>query len=201
MCSYARKRHYYEDYYLMKRIILLLVVLLETACIFFLCWFPAHKKGETDFNNASITIANELKLTLTVDTTVQSSSEQQPLNLKKGDKVRARRLTNSSVEFYGDETKDYQGSLPIESFDETDMINELLKPARSAEEFRKEDYLDSCLIKNVVVCVDFFAVIGGLCLLASIKHDWLGFVVNIILIAIFAIFVLACREPLAVLLF
>lgn len=201
MCSYARKRHYYEDYYLMKRIILLLVVLLETACIFFLCWFPAKKKGDTDFNNASITIANELKLTLTVDTVVQSSSEQPPLDLKKGDKVRARRLTNTTVEFYGDETKDYQGSLSIESFDETDTINELLKPARSAEEFRKEDYLDSCLIKYVVVCIDFLAVIGGLCLLASIKHDWLGFVVNIILIAIVAIFVLACREPLAVLLF
>ena len=201
MSSYARKRHYYEDNYLMKRIILLLVVLLETACIFFLCWFPAQKKGETDFNNASITIANELKFTLNTDAVIQSSSDQKPLELKKGDKVRARRLTNTNVEFYGDETKDYQGSLPIESFDETDTINELLKPARNAEEFRKEDYLDSCLIKNVVVCADFFAIIGGICLLASIKHDWLGFVVNIILIAVFAIFVLVCKEPLALLLF
>ena len=154
----------------MKRIILLLVVLLETACIFFLCWFPAHKKGETDFNNASITIANELKLTLTVDTVVQSSSEQQPLDLKKGDKVRARRLTNTTVEFYGDETKDYQGTLPIESFDETDTINELLKPARSAEEFRKEDYLRPEM--EVVALDEENVIVTSGCMVVSMSVSW-----------------------------
>lgn len=185
----------------MKRIILLLVVLLETACIFFLCWFPSYKKGQTDFNNASITINGDVRLTLTIDTTVQSQSEQKPLELKKGDKVRARRLTNSVVEFYGDDTKDYQGSLQLEAFDETDKINELLTPARNAEEFRKEDYLDSCLIKNVVVCADFFAVIGGLCLLASLKREWMGFALNVLLIVIFTVFVLAFKEQIALVLF
>ena len=185
----------------MKRIVLLLVVLLETACIFFICWFPSQKKAKTDFNSASITITGDVRLTITEDTVIQSQTEQQPLELKRGDKVRARRLTNTNVEFYGDDTKDYQGSLPLESFAETDQINELLAPARNAEEFRKEDYLDSCLIKNFVVCLDFFAVIGGLCLLASVKHDWMGFALNILLIAVFTVFVLLFKEQLASFLF
>lgn len=185
----------------MKRIILLLVVLLETACIFLLCWFPANKKADSDFNNAFLTITGSLELTVTVDTTVDSQSGQQPLQIKKGDKVRVRRLTNTTVEFYGDETKDYQGSLPIESFDEIDRINELLTPARNAKEFRREDYLDSCLIKIVVVCVDYLAIMGGVCLLASIKRDWFGFALNIVLVIVFVILVLALKEPITAFLY
>lgn len=185
----------------MKRIILLLIVLLETACIFLICWFPAHKKADSDFNNASLTINGSLELTVTVDASIDSQSGQKALALKKGDRVRVRRITNSSVEFYGDETKDYQGTLPIESFDETDRINELLAPARNAEEFRKEDYLDSCMIKLVVVCADYLAIMGGLCLLASVKHEWMGFALNIVLVAVFVVFVLAFKTQISGFLF
>lgn len=186
----------------MKRIVLLLIALLEAACIFLICWFPPQKKAETDFHNASITITGSLMLTLTEDTVLQGKSAgSQPLELKKGDKVRIRRLTETSVEFYGDETKEFPGTLPVTSFAETDKINELLAPSRNAEEYRRDDYLDNCLIKNIVVSADFFAVMGGLCLLASIKHEWMGFALNILLVAISAVIILALKDQLALLLF
>ena len=185
----------------MKRNVLLLVVLLEAACLFLICWFTPRAKAAEKFNNASITITGKVELTLATDTQLKSQGGANPLNLKTGDKVRVRRLTNNSVEFYGDETKDYQGKLPLESFDETDRINELLAPARNAEEFRREDYLDSCMIKIVVVCADYLAIMGGLCLLASVKHEWMGFALNIVLVAVFVVFVLAFKTPITEFLF
>lgn len=186
----------------MKRIVLLLIALLEAACIFLICWFPPHKKAESDFHNASITITGTVMLSLAEDTVLQGQSAgSKALELKKGDKVRIRRVTESSVEFYGDETKEYPGTLPVTSFAETDKINELLAPSRNAEEFRRDDYLENCLIKNIVVSVDFFAVMGGLCLLASIKHEWMGFALNILLVAISAVLILALKDQLALLLF
>lgn len=186
----------------MKRIILLLIALLEAACIFLICWFPSQKKAESDFHNASITITGTLMLTLTEDTVLQGQSAgSKSLELKKGDKVRIRRLTETMAEFYGDETKEFPGTLPITSFVETDKINELLAPGKTAEEFRRDDYLLNCLIKNVVVSADFFAVMGGLCLLASIKHEWMGFALNILLVAISAVIILAFKDQFALLLF
>lgn len=186
----------------MRRNILLLVVLLETFCVFLICWFPPHKKAESNFRNASITITNGLTLTLKQDLSVKPQSEGgNALQLKTGDKVRIRRITENGVEFYGDDTKEYQSTLPIEAFEETDKINELLAPSRNAEEIRKEEYLQDSLIKNIVVTVDFFAIMGGLCLLASIKHDWMGFAANILLVIITVIIILAFRGQLSSMMF
>jgi len=52
-----------------------------------------------------------------------------------------------------------------------------------------------------VVSADFFAIMGGLCLLASIKHEWMGFALNILLVAISAVIILALKDQLALLLF
>lgn len=185
----------------MKRNVLLLVVLLEAACLFLICWFTPRAKAAEKFNNASITITGKVELTLATDTQLKSQGGANPLNLKTGDKVRVRRLTNNSVEFYGDETKDYPGTLPAESFNETDKINELLAPARNAEEIRKEEYIEDSLIKTVVIIIDFIAIVGGLSLLASIKYDWMGFVVNVILIAVMLIIILAAKDTIGTMLF
>lgn len=186
----------------MRRNILLLVVLLETACIFLLCWFPPHKNAESNFNNASITITGSLNFTLKQDTVVNSSFDGgKPLDLKAGNKVRIRRITETAVEFYGDETKEYQSSLPLEAFEEVDKINELLTPSRNAEAIRRDAYLQDSLIKNIIVTIDFFAIVGGLCLLASIKHDWMGFAVNILIVIVTVIVILACKDTLTSVLF
>ena len=186
----------------MRRNILLLVVFLETVCVFLLCWFPPQKKAASNFNNASITITNGLNLTLKQDVALNSQNEEnKTIQLKTGDKVRVRRLTDSGVEFYGDETKEYSGNLPLEAFEETDKINELLAPSRNAEEIRKEEYIQDCFIKNIVVTIDFFALMGGICLLASIKYDWMGFAVNILLVIVMVIVIIACRESLSAMMF
>ena len=186
----------------MRRNILLLVVFLETVCVFLLCWFPPQKKAESDFNNASITITNGLTLTLKQDAALNSQTvENKTIQLKTGDKVRVRRLADSGVEFYGDETKDFPGNLPLEAFEETETINQLLAPSRNAEEIRKEEYIQDCFIKNIVVTIDFFALMGGICLLSSIKYDWMGFAVNILLVVVMVIVIIACREQLSSLMF
>lgn len=186
----------------MRRNILLLVVLLETVCIFLLCWFPPHKNAESNYKNASITITGSLNFTLKQDVSVDSSfAGGNPLALKAGDKVRIRRITETAVEFYGDETKEFQSSLPLEAFEEIDKINELLAPSRSAEEIRKDAYLQDSLIKNIVVTIDFFAIVGGLCLLASIKYDWMGFAVNILIVIVMVVVILAFKEPIVSALF
>ena len=178
------------------------MVFLETVCVFLLCWFPPQKKAESNFNNASITITGNLNLTLKQDAALNSQTDdKKSIQLKTGDKVRVRRITNSAVEFYGDETKEFPGNLPIEAFEETETINQLLAPSRNAEEIRKEEYIQDCFIKNLVVTIDFFALMGGLCLLASIKYDWMGFALNILLVIVVAIVIIACREPLAAMLF
>jgi len=178
------------------------VVFLETVCVFLLCWFPPQKKAESDFNNASITITNGLTLTLKQDVALNSQTqENKTIQLKTGDKVRVRRLANSGVEFYGDETKDYPGNLPLEAFEETGTINELLAPSRNAEEIRKEEYIQDCFIKNIVVTIDFFALMGGICLLSSIKYDWMGFAVNILLVVVMVIVIITCKEQLSSLMF
>ena len=186
----------------MRRNILLLVCFLEAVCVFLICWFPPQKKAESNFNNASITITNGLSLTLKQEAAVNSQTdESKAVQLKAGDKVRIRRIAESAIEFYGDETKEYLGKLPIAAFEETEKINELLAPARNAEEIRKEEYLQDSLIKNVVVTIDFFAIMGGVCLLSSIKHDWMGFAVNILLVIVTVIIVIALKEPIASMLF
>lgn len=178
------------------------MVFLETVCVFLLCWFPPQKKAESDFNNASITITNGLTLTLKQDVALNSQTqENKTIQLKTGDKVRVRRLANSGVEFYGDETKDYPGNLPLEAFEETGTINELLAPSRNAEEIRKEEYIQDCFIKNIVVTIDFFALMGGICLLSSIKYDWMGFAVNILLVVVMVIVIITCKEQLSSLMF
>ena len=178
------------------------MVFLETVCVFLLCWFPPQKKAASDFNNASITITNGLTLTLKQDAALNSQTEEnKTIQLKTGDKVRVRRIADSGIEFYGDETKEYPGNLPLEAFEESDKINELLAPSRNAEEIRKEEYIQDCLIKNIVVTIDFFAIMGGLCLLASIKYDWMGFAVNILLVIVTVIVIIAFREQLAALMF
>ena len=191
-----------RGYYLMRRNILLLVVLLEAACVFLLCWFPSHKKAESNFKNASITITNSLSLTLKQDAAVNSQTDEtKALSLKTGDKVRIRRITDTNIEFYGDDTKEYPGVLPVEAFEETDKINELLAPSRNAEEIRKEEYLQDSLIKNIVVTIDFFAIMGGLCLLASIKYDWMGFAANVLLVIVAVIIVFALKDTISSLMF
>ena len=178
------------------------MVFLETVCVFLLCWFPPQKKAESDFNNASITITNGLTLTLKQDAALNSQTvENKTIQLKTGDKVRVRRLADSGVEFYGDETKDFPGNLPLEAFEETETINQLLAPSRNAEEIRKEEYIQDCFIKNIVVTIDFFALMGGICLLSSIKYDWMGFAVNILLVVVMVIVIIACREQLSSLMF
>ena len=178
------------------------MVFLETVCVFLLCWFPPQKKAESNFNNASITITNGLTLTLKQDAALNSQTqENKTIQLKTGDKVRVRRLADSGVEFYGDETKDYPGNLPLEAFEETGTINELLAPSRNAEEIRKEEYIQDCFIKNIVVTIDFFALMGGICLLSSIKYDWMGFAVNILLVVVMVIVIIACREQISSLMF
>ena len=178
------------------------MVFLETVCVFLLCWFPPQKKAESDFNNASITITNGLTLTLKQDVALNShTQENKTIQLKTGDKVRVRRLADSGVEFYGDETKDYPGNLPLEAFEETGTINELLAPSRNAEEIRKEEYIQDCFIKNIVVTIDFFALMGGICLLSSIKYDWMGFAVNILLVVVMVIVIITCKEQLSSLMF
>ena len=186
----------------MKRNILLLVILLEAACVFMICWFPPHKKAESEFLNASITITGDIKLTLTQDVSLKAQSDGgKPLDLKQGDQVRIRRITENAVEFYGDETRDYPGSLPLEAFSETDRINELLAPSRNAEQIRKDSYLQDSLIKNLIVTLDFFAIMGGLCLLASVKYDWMGFALNIVLVIVVIIVAVAFRTQIVSLMF
>jgi hypothetical protein len=57
------------------------------------------------------------------------------------------------------------------------------------------------MIKIVVVCADYLAIMGGLCLLASVKHEWMGFALNIVLVAVFVVFVLAFKTPITEFLF
>ena len=185
----------------MKRIILLLVIFLEAVCVFLICWFPSHKKAASEFNHASVTLARPAMITLGQDITLQSQSGGEPLTITKGSMVRARRLTESSIKFFGDETRDYQGTLPLEAFSDTDKINELLAPARNAEEIRKEEYLQNSLIKNIILTLDYFVIMGGLCVLAARKYDWMGFALNILLVVVLVIIVFACRAPIAELLF
>ena len=186
----------------MRRNILLLVVFLEAVCVFLLCWFPPQSKAKSDFNNASITLTNSVSLTIKQDIAVKSKTdESKSVQLKTGDKVRIRRITETGIEFYADETKDYPGTLPLEAFEESDKINELLAPSRNAEQLRKEEYLQDSLIKNIVVTIDFFAIMGGVCLLASIKHDWMGFAVNILLVIVTVVVVIAMKDTLASMMF
>ena len=186
----------------MRRNILLLVCFLEAVCVFLIFWFPPQKKAVSDFNNSSITITNSLSLTLNQDTLINSQSDDaKAVQLKAGDKVRIRRIAESGIEFYGDDTKEYPCKLPLDYFEETDKINELLAPARNAEQIRKEEYLQDSLIKNVVVTIDFFAIMGGVCLLASVKHDWMGFAVNILLVIVTVVVAIALKEQIAGLMF
>lgn len=177
------------------------MILLEALCVFLICWIPPQSSAASNFNNASITVTGNVELTLNVDTTLKSQSGGKQLQLKKGDKVRIRRLTENGAEFFGDESRDYPGTLPLDSFAEADRINQLLAPSRNAEEIRRDEYLENCLIKTVIVTLDYLAIMGGLCLLASIKHDWMGFVVNVILIAVVLIFTLVFQEQIAALMF
>jgi hypothetical protein len=42
---------------------------------------------------------------------------------------------------------------------------------------------------------------GGVCLLASIKRDWFGFALHIVLVIVFVILVLALKEPITAFLY